>query len=190
MKIASKDLFTPANALTLLGLGLCSYGAWQLNSLLGISLLAIGRMLDIADGVVARRTHTSAFGALLDASTDKFITLLVLIASWHYRAVPVAILAFILIQNIVTVCEYFYVSKLDIPPAPSTAGKRAVFAQGIVFVSFALEHLGIWGNVFSILGWTVFVLHLPIALQTSIGYTKVTLTERAKRKANTTTKLG
>jgi len=124
MKISRQDLFTPANGLTLLGLGLCGWGAWHLNSLLGVWLVGTGRLLDVFDGHVARRTHTSAFGALLDASADKFAAFFMLIASWHYHTLPSVVLAFIFIQGIVTVIEYFYVSRLDLAPAPSLAGKR------------------------------------------------------------------
>lgn len=183
MKVARQDLLTPANALTLLGFVLCGFGSWNLNSLLGVWLLGIGRLLDMVDGTVARRTHASAFGALLDASTDKFIALFILIASWHYHTMPLGILLFIFGRNVLSVFNYFYVSHLNLPPEPSLAGKRAGFAEGIVFVSFALAHLSGASNLWHILGWAVFVLHLPLALQASAGYAKIALSERAKRKA-------
>lgn len=80
MAAATKGIASPANIITVIGLGIVVYGLvaiLQQQFWMGLVFLAIGRLLDIVDGLVAEATHTkSPLGELFDAVADKIGTLL------------------------------------------------------------------------------------------------------------------
>lgn len=81
-KLAARTagIITPANILTLAGVGAVIYGCiLLLHDALwpGLLWIVAGRILDIMDGMVAEMTGTkSPIGELCDASADKLATLL------------------------------------------------------------------------------------------------------------------
>jgi phosphatidylglycerophosphate synthase len=73
----------PANALTIGGFAIGLVAAALIADeafLLGVIFLALNRVADILDGMVARRTGMTPLGAFLDASLDLFV----------YAAIPFA----------------------------------------------------------------------------------------------------
>jgi phosphatidylglycerophosphate synthase len=80
---ATKGIVSPANVITVVGLGIVIYGlglVLQQQFWPGLILLVVGRLLDIADGLVADATQTkSAIGELFDAAADKIGTLLTIV---------------------------------------------------------------------------------------------------------------
>lgn len=85
---ATRGFVTPANILTVIGFGIVIYGLVALlqhSFWLGAVLLVVGRLLDVADGLVAQATKTkSPLGELFDATADKigtFLTIIVLLVA-------------------------------------------------------------------------------------------------------------
>ena len=76
-------VITPANAITLIGFVVLLYGLGAIlerDYLLGLTLIVMGRLLDIADGLAAEATHTkSPLGELFDATIDKVGTVLTVV---------------------------------------------------------------------------------------------------------------
>jgi len=81
---ATHGFASPANIITVIGLGIVVYGLALVlrgDYWLGLILLALGRLLDIVDGVVAESTGTkSPLGELFDAAADKIGTILTILA--------------------------------------------------------------------------------------------------------------
>lgn len=78
----TRGVVTPANFITLIGLGLVLYGGlavFQHHYWLGLACIVLGRLADILDGWVADRTGTkNTLGEFLDAAVDKVATLALL----------------------------------------------------------------------------------------------------------------
>lgn len=150
MKIGSKDILTPANILSVSGLALVFVGSTRLSDWSGFVMVALGRLLDIADGYVARRTHTSDFGAAVDAIADKLSILLLTTALFWYELAPLWVLGYILGQNALVAVAVLIASHRKIKAKTSVAGKRNMFLQNIVMLIFACTALAN-GNTKSIL---------------------------------------
>jgi phosphatidylglycerophosphate synthase len=100
MRMQAKDIMTPANGITVVGLCLTIVGCFMLNTWLGLGLVALGKLCDNLDGFVARRTHTSEFGADMDALADKVSGVIILLSCWHFATVPFWFVAFCFLQHI------------------------------------------------------------------------------------------
>ena len=129
---STHSIITPANLITLIGLGIVLYGLWALiahHYWLGLSMLIIGRLLDVADGVVASKTGTkSPTGEFFDAVADKigtFLTVIVLViaqvADWW--VIGALILPQILIPLVV-----LYKKQKRINVHPTRQGKLSMAA--------------------------------------------------------------
>lgn len=73
---------TPANLISAAGalfVAIGLYDIWQGRVGLGIAEIAVGRIADLLDGIVAQRTHTkSPLGEAVDAALDKLVLFSVL----------------------------------------------------------------------------------------------------------------
>lgn len=98
---ATGGIVSPANVITVLGLGIVIFGLvaiLQQQFWIGLVLILIGRLLDVVDGLVAEATHTkSPLGEMFDAVADKigtiltvFVLLLAHITHWWVIIVLVA----------------------------------------------------------------------------------------------------
>jgi len=92
LALRTNGLITPANVLSITGVGLVLWGAWQLGLdrrwLFGVCLVAIGRCFDVLDGYVAERTKTkSRLGGAIDVICDKLAMLTILIAAVYAHLV-------------------------------------------------------------------------------------------------------
>ena len=92
---ASIDIFTPANTITVCGLVLTLVGAFRLNTSTGLCIAIVGRFMDMLDGPVARHTHTSHFGGILDAASDKSAGFALLIAAYHFKLAPILFIVYV-----------------------------------------------------------------------------------------------
>lgn len=131
-------MFSPANATSVIGLTLTIIGSFHLTTLAGVLTLGVGRFIDIFDGPIARRTHTSPLGALVDATCDKIGIAVLVPAAWITHIAPYWLLIYILVQNVLNVVFSALTSARGGTPAASRYGKHALFAQNISLGFYAL----------------------------------------------------
>lgn len=136
--ITRADVFSPANAISLIGLGLTIYGSLNITSVVGVLLLGAGRFIDVFDGPIARRTHTSSLGALVDATCDKIGIAFLVSAVWIAHYAPVWLLAYVIIQNLANVILSWLTAQRGMKPAASRSGKYAMFLQNVSIGFYAL----------------------------------------------------
>lgn len=141
MKIEKGDILTPANVTTIIGLALSIHGATQLDTAQGVAEVAVGRILDLLDGPIARATHTSRFGAVLDAGADKLAVFTILAAAWHYEVAPNALIGLVAGHNLLNVAVSLYAERQHRDLESSTAGKRSMFLENIAIAGFALAQV-------------------------------------------------
>lgn len=137
MALSRNDLITPANLISLCGIGVTVAGALHLNTPQGLLLAAGGRALDLLDGPVARRTHTSDFGAAVDATSDKLTLLILLIACIYYQSVPVAFLAYVFAHHAAISAISIIATVKKIAITVNRPGKLAMFFQLLAILLFA-----------------------------------------------------
>jgi phosphatidylglycerophosphate synthase len=139
---ATRGIMSPANVITVIGLGIVVYGLvaiMQQQFWTGLVFLAIGRLLDIVDGLVAEATHTkSPLGELFDAVADKIGTLLTIavlliagVAHWW------AIMTLIVPQVAITLLILYKKSK-GIGVHPTRQGKLSMAAAWMGIVGLLL----------------------------------------------------
>jgi len=140
-KIAAKTSgwLTPPNLITIIGLGIVIYGlVCILNESYwaGLILLAIGRLLDIVDGVVADKTGTkSPLGETFDAVADKIGTLLTIIVIIIAGITNLWIIAALIIPQAIIPMLILYKKQNGVSVHPTRPGK----------LSMALTWVGIVG---------------------------------------------
>jgi phosphatidylglycerophosphate synthase len=169
MKIHTSDVLTPANAITLVGLGMSLYGAYNLDTLSGTLIFGAGKSLDMLDGPVARRTHASDFGAAFDATADKIAIGAALVASVIHESAPLPVIGFIAAQNITNTVFTLAAEKRGLQPKTSWEGKRAMFGQGLAIGGFALAH-ALNNEAVDVASWGVFAASVPLSLKATWGY--------------------
>jgi phosphatidylglycerophosphate synthase len=139
---ATRGIMSPANVITVIGLGIVVYGLvaiMQQQFWTGLVFLAIGRLLDIVDGLVAEATHTkSPLGELFDAVADKIGTLLTIavlliagVAHWW------VIMALIVPQIAITLLILYKKSK-GVGVHPTRQGKISMAAAWMGIVGLLL----------------------------------------------------
>ncbi len=171
MKITKRDVFSPANASSLLGLALTTYGSLHINSLSGVLVIGLGRFIDIFDGKIARATHTSPFGALVDATCDKLGLAVLIPAAWFGHVAPYWLLGYILIQNVANVILSLWNAARGGKPTASRFGKHALFIQNISLGSYALGNV-LDNELFKLLGLVLGVASIIWAVRATVGYAK------------------
>jgi phosphatidylglycerophosphate synthase len=165
------DITTPASIITLAGLLLSIYGAFQLNTVHGLVLVAIGRGLDLIDGPVSRLTRPTRFGAAFDATSDKIALLAILIACFTYDIQPIWLVAYVAIHNLLNSVLSVVAEKRGNNPEASLDGKLSMFfeniALGLAILSLSLHNPGLQA-------WAVvsIILSLPLGFMASISYFK------------------
>lgn len=120
---------TPGNIITLLGasfVGLGLYDIWQGRIGRGIVEIAIGRLADVLDGVIAESTHTkSPLGEAMDAAFDKIVLFSVLVVFIAKDILPAAPAVCILALQAATASISLIGRQRKRQLHPSQAGKVA-----------------------------------------------------------------
>lgn len=183
MELNKRDILSPANAISAVGLGLTFLGAANVDSLSGVVMIGAGRTLDLLDGYVARRTHASGLGALVDATFDKVGMAAILIQSYRHEAAPEAVLAVVAAYNVVNAIANVYSDRKGGEAKTSKSGKYGMFGQNVAIGSFALANALGGHTGLEVAGSAAFIGSLPSATKASYGYTK-----QALKAYRTTTK--
>jgi phosphatidylglycerophosphate synthase len=184
-------LVTPGNAVTVLGLVLSLVGVWYIyNDALapGLALLAVGRLADMADGLVADNTHTkSPVGELLDAGCDKLVAGVVLIAFLAGHIIPLLPLVVLLAQTVINIASSIVARRRGRELHPSTLGKRAAVVEWLVVFWFLLARLIAPHSVFladvcNVIGYASLLVFIIWGADASIGYARHALRAKPAKK--------
>ena len=172
MTVTKKDIFSPANAVSLIGLSMTIWGSLHIGSLAGVIVLGLGRFIDIFDGKIARATHVSQFGATVDATCDKIGIAFLVPAIWIAGIAPYWLLIYILVQNLLNVGISMVTAARKGVPAASRYGKHALFIQNISLGSYALGNT-IDNRFFTTLGLILGIASIYWAARATYGYLKL-----------------
>jgi len=130
LAFATHGIITPPNFISIIGLGLVIWGLAALVSgeyWTGLILLAVGRLLDIVDGVVAQKTGTkSPLGELVDATIDKIGTLLTIIALYVGAISFWWLITALLLPQVLISLLILYKRSKKINIHPTKAGKLSM----------------------------------------------------------------
>lgn len=138
--VTTSDVFTAANGITLAGAILTLIGAIKLNTVFGLTCVIVGRAFDVLDGPVARRTHSSHFGAMFDATSDKLVGLALLIAAYHFRLAPVIFLLLVFVHHLIITTLSFLTEKRGQATQAGKAGKYTMFLHLSAISLFVWSH--------------------------------------------------
>lgn len=95
------DLLLPPTLLTATGMKLVYEGSQDLSKIDNVKKIRNGRLLDIADGIVARTFNMeSDAGALADVTADKLEQLLIAIEAWKQDALPKSVIGYLAVKNL------------------------------------------------------------------------------------------
>lgn len=172
MQINKRDIFTPANATSLIGLSLTIWGSLHIHELSGVLVLGLGRFIDIFDGKIARATHASRFGAIVDATCDKIGIAFLVPAIWIAGIAPIWLLVYILAQNLLNVLFSGMASIRKAKPTSSQYGKHAMFMQNISLGFYALGNT-INNRAFTVIGLLIGLASVYWAVRATYGYFKL-----------------
>lgn len=172
MKITRQDLLTPANLISFTGLVLTIVGSLHFQTLAGFLGVTFGRILDVLDGPVARRTHTSRFGAVLDATIDKFSILAIVTGLLAYSLAPIPVILYIMIQNGLSSAVIMIASHRHIIVHSSKSGKLNVFFQTATMILFAGSEqvTGVLASITVILAYLALMVSVVYAARATLGY--------------------
>lgn len=127
---ATHGVVTPGNIISTIGLALVIYGLVALFAQeywLGLSLLLIGRLLDIADGAAADVTGTkSPLGELVDATADKLGTFLTLTVFFMTDITYWWLVALLLLPQVIIAFLILYKRRGGVHIHPTRAGKLSM----------------------------------------------------------------
>lgn len=174
---ATHGIVSPANVISLIGLGLVVVGLMEVINQqfwMGLGLLAVGRLLDIVDGAVAEATQTkSPLGELFDAAADKVGTLLTIVALFVANVTYWWVIAALLIPQVIIPIVIYYKRQKGINVHPTRQGKLSMAAVwvgivGLLFVK-ALNDTGLLSiGVYAVIGLSL-ILGLYALWQYSTG---------------------
>ncbi len=139
-------ILTPANVITvtgliiiLIGLGLILQARYEA----GMVLLVIGRLLDVADGVVADKTGTKApLGEALDAGVDKIVTFLTIISFYVAHVAHWSVITVLILPQVITLGIIFYLHRIGKAVHPTRIGKLSMAMLWISIIG--LLALQVW----------------------------------------------
>jgi phosphatidylglycerophosphate synthase len=126
---------SPANIITVVGLGMVIYGLGVIlhhQFWLGLVLLVIGRLLDIADGLVADATQTkSSLGELFDAAADKIGTLLTIVVLIAAGVTYWWVITALILPQVIIPLVILYKKYKGIKVHPTRQGKLSMAATWV-----------------------------------------------------------
>lgn len=155
MAAQSLGIITIGNAATLIGAGLTLIGLFlafggSLHS--GLIMAAVGRLLDIFDGHLARHTKTSSpVGEALDAGFDKLTVVVAMTLFLLSSDMPVALIfVLLLVEEITTAAITIWARRQGIVVHPSRLGKYTTFClwTAVLLMILAGALFSAWETVF------------------------------------------
>lgn len=181
--IASKSsgIITPGNIISLIGAFLVVLGTIRLIngvSIYALTLIALGRIADIADGYVADKTGTkSLLGETFDATIDKILVFIVFIVLLVSQLIPLIVLAMFFLQNLFNSSLSLLAKLKKKVIHPCLEGKLATALCWITVISFLLvDYLDDTNNQFTItvkiLSYIAFIAFLYLGFKSSRIYYK------------------
>ncbi len=139
----TRGIVTIGNAITLAGFLLVIagfIGILQSHIVVGVLLIAIGRIADLADGYLADRTGTkSPIGEAFDAGIDKLelaIAIPVLLASPYANRL---FIVFLLLHLVINVTLFFIANRRHTRIHPTRAGKLSTAMAWVAAGLFVLS---------------------------------------------------
>jgi phosphatidylglycerophosphate synthase len=144
LRLRGRDIATVPNLVSVAGLLLTVHGARRLHTPTGIAEVAVGRLLDLVDGYLARALdQSSQFGAGLDAMFDKAGVTAVGWQLWRRCAASRPALLAIAGQNTVNLVSTVITGVYDRGPGlqPAAEGKNAMAAQNAAMAAYAVSGL-------------------------------------------------
>ncbi|HUB93386.1 MAG TPA: CDP-alcohol phosphatidyltransferase family protein [Verrucomicrobiae bacterium] len=136
----SNGILTPGNGVSLFGILLVVGGLLVMSVgkfWLGLSMVGIGRIADIFDGMVADRTGTKGpVGEAVDAITDKAAAITVLIFFIYFRWIPVLPVLCVVAQVGVNGLLAITARLRHVALHPNAAGKLATVCCWVALLAF------------------------------------------------------
>lgn len=177
---ATNGIVTPGNIASLAGGISAIYGLWLMmsNELIdGLIFLTLGRIADVADGIIAEYTKTkSPLGEIVDATIDKLVVACALIVLGALELIPWPIVIIIAIQNGINLISSILAKLRRKLLHPSRLGKvSAAFS----WVTIILYPLGDWlrqdlaptgGSILVSISIISFAIYVILGFQASFGY--------------------
>lgn len=174
-------MLTIPNALTALrALGIPVF-LWlvlvEKNSAIAVIVLMLGGATDYFDGKLARALgQESRFGELMDPAVDRLYIASVLIALYATGALPVLVLALILLRDLVLGALLIVMKQNGLPPFTVTyLGKAATFnllyaLPLLLLQQSSNENLATWSFIF---GWAFAGWGIALYLITGVSYARL-----------------
>jgi phosphatidylglycerophosphate synthase len=182
-EVEKPRLVSPADAISTLGLGLSLYGASEIDTTAGVLIFGAGRVLDLVDGHVARKTYSSKYGANIDGTFDKLAVAAGLVGAWYHDAAPQAVLAVIAVHNVVNAVTNVYTDRKGMPAKTSVAGKYYMFGQNLTFGAFTLGN-ATGNSTLEAVGLGLLVASEPFAVKASLDYSRKAIEARQATKTH------
>lgn len=108
-----------------------------------LTLLFVAGISDVLDGFIARKFNMkSKLGAVLDPFADKLMQISVLMCLLHYNWIPLSIVLFLLVKELILCIGALYLYKNGCNVSADHSGKIATFVfyiSSFVFIIFELN---------------------------------------------------
>ncbi|HET7673260.1 MAG TPA: CDP-alcohol phosphatidyltransferase family protein [Candidatus Saccharimonadales bacterium] len=179
----SHGIVTPANIASLVGGALAMYGLWLIldgRIVSGLVYLSLGRIADIADGMIAEYTRTkSPIGEMIDATIDKFVVASALIVLGALELVPWIIILLIALQNAVNVMISVIAKLRHKALHPSRLGKVSAAFSWVTIILYPLsdwlqrDAYSASAQFLKIISLVSFVIYMVLGSQATLGYAHV-----------------
>ena len=181
-KVADRTngVITPGNAASLAGGISALYGLWIIidgEIIDGLIFLSIGRLADLADGIIADYTKTkSPLGEVVDATIDKLVIAASLLVLGSLELIPWVIILIIAAQNIANVLISIVAKLRKKKLHPSRLGK---ISAAFSWVTIILYPLGDWlkddiaptgGKILLAISLVCFAVYVILGIRASLGY--------------------
>lgn len=169
-----QNIFTPANYTTIIGLAVTIWGSFMLNTVYGLVAVTAGRLLDMLDGIIARHTRSSKFGASLDAFSDKIAGFSFAMGIIYYQLAPVLLIFLLLGQHLVIAVLALEGFRRKQRLIVTQNGKNNMFLFMITLIAFTALNL-VSGITFTLLHLVSYILAAGSVLYgfyTFVGYVR------------------
>jgi len=131
----SRGIITPGNLITFIGAALVIGGLYELSEgrlISGASMIIIGRLADILDGMVADYTKTkSPVGEAVDASIDKILIIAALYVFLNKHLLPLPIGVVMAVHAVYSTGVTTVANRLHVHLHPSRAGKLGALFEWV-----------------------------------------------------------